>query len=96
MPSKQPRKYDDAFKGESVQLYLSSGKSYLQLSQDLNIPSSTLVGWVRSGKYHTVVSQLSSVEVEATKVLRKELTTVMRERDILKKALAIFSTDGTK
>ncbi len=44
------RSYDKEFKINAVSLYLSSGKSYQQISQDLGIPGSTLAGWVEEHK----------------------------------------------
>ncbi|WP_032112356.1 transposase [Candidatus Paracaedibacter symbiosus] len=89
------RTYDKEFKVNAMSLYLSSGKSYQQISQDLGIPGSTLAGWVEEhkkagaeafvGKGHIKIADNEIVQ------LRKELALVREERDILKKALGIFS-----
>jgi len=39
----KPRTYDTEFKLSSVNLYLSSGRTYEQVSQELGIPVGTLV-----------------------------------------------------
>lgn len=90
------RKYDRDFKVNAVQLYLQGKGSLSQLSEELGIPSSTLEGWIQAhklageqafpGKGHR------HPEDEVVHGLRKELERVRRERDILKKALAIFSS----
>jgi len=95
MKQRKVRSYDKEFKLNAVKLYSSSGKSYEQVSSELGIPSSTLVGWVHDhkkegieafpGKGHIKPSDLELVQ------LKKELATTREERDILKKALAIFS-----
>jgi len=97
MTKRSIRNYDNEFKHNAVSLYLSSGKSYPQLGEELGIASSTLAGWVNSGKYHTNGCSRKITEVELTelKKLRKELAHVKMERDILKKAVAIF-TNPTK
>lgn len=90
------RKYDTDFKLNAVKLYLSSGKKYKQISEELGVPSATLVGWVKEykndgdnafpGKGNTKHSDLEFMQ------LKKELAIVREERDILKKALGIFSS----
>jgi len=96
MSNQKSRNYDDEFKLSSVKLYYASGKSYAELSRDLGIPSSTLIGWVHSGKYHNKNKPnqiLDSETLQELSQLRKALKLANEERDILKKALAIFSTE---
>lgn len=95
MGIKNARFYDKEFKNNSVNLYLEGGRSYQEIASDLGIPCTTLVGWVREkkrngeeafpGKGHL------KPEEEKFKVLEREIERLKRERDILKKALAIFS-----
>ena len=90
------RNYDKEFKFNAIQLYLNSGRSYPKISDELGIPVGTLVTWVKSykaegknafpGKGH-----IKSSDVELVN-LRKELAIIREERDILKKALGIFSS----
>ena len=92
--SRKTRRYDDEFKKNTVSLYLTRGKSYPVLSEELGIPASTLTGWVNSGKYHSQGSskrKITEAELSELKQLRKELIRVRAERDILKKAVAIFA-----
>lgn len=87
------RSYDKEFKNNAVSLYLSSGKTYAQLGAELGISPSNLAGWVNSGKYHESGPnrKITGAELSELKKLRKELNHVRMERDILKKAVAIFS-----
>jgi len=93
MSNKNPRKYDDEFKKNAVSLYINSGKSYPVLGKELGIASSTLAGWVNIGKYHSngPNRKMTAAELSELKSLRKELAHVRMERDILKKAVAIFT-----
>jgi transposase len=93
MLARKVRTYDEDFKINAVSLYLSSGKSYPQLGEELGMAPSTLAGWVNSGRYHKDGSNHRITESELTelKKLRKELAHVRMERDILKKAVAIFT-----
>ena len=91
--TKKVRRYDDEFKHQAVRLYFEQGKSYKTLSDELGVPEATLAGWVNSGKYHQVSSgqRIDAATLAELKRLRSELSEIKEERDILKKALAIFS-----
>lgn len=89
------RAYDREFKLNAVQLYHSSGRGYKKTSSELGIPISTLVHWVQDHKKNGQESfpgkgYLKPSEAEYAQ-LRKELAVTREERDILKKALGIFS-----
>ena len=92
MSKREVRNYDEEFKCNAVSLYLNSGKSCPALAKELGIPISTLGCWVNNGKYHTSTGKrkITAAELEELKMLRKELIHVKMERDILKKAVAIF------
>jgi transposase-like protein len=91
--TKQVRQYDKDFKEQAVRLYMSRETSYPKLGKELGIPSSTLAAWVREySKALEKDSNSSSLSVhEEMMKLRKEVSHLREERDILKKALAIFS-----
>lgn len=95
MNQDRARNYDKDFKLNAVKLYHTSGKTLCQLSEELGIPKTTLAGWVHSHKRDGVEAfpgkgylKVSDAEISH---LRKELSVVREERDILKKALSIFS-----
>lgn len=89
------RTYDRDFKINAVNLHKSSGRSINLIAQELGLSTSTLSKWIREytrdekesfpGKGHI---KDRDAEVMA---LRKELIHLRQERDILKKAVAIFS-----
>jgi transposase len=96
-PSEQlePRIYTRDFKREAVRLSESSEKTVAQIARDLGIPERVLYRWRRElreqpeqafpGKGHQ-----SELE-EENRRLRRELEVLKQEREILKKAVAIFS-----
>lgn len=89
------RTYDKDFKINAVNLYKSSGRSLKTIAEELGLATSTLSQWVQDYKREGNKSfpgkgQVRSSE-EELRALRKELTHVRQERDILKKAVAIFS-----
>lgn len=93
--TRKVRKFDEEFKRRAVQLYRSSGKSYGVLAEELGISINTLHGWVKHPRYMSLgATNGEDIDVvKEFKALKRELSIVKEERDILKKALAIFSGD---
>lgn len=90
----QRRKFDAQFKMEAVRLVLN-GKSIKQAASDLGINASLLARWRReylADHQHAFPGKGNlKPEDEEMRQLKKQLRDVMEERDILKKAMAIFS-----
>jgi len=96
-------KYTKEFRDSTIQLVMNSDKSAYQIAQDLDINDKTLYSWIRAYKkannIHTDdrrTSQKSSSKEtleEENKRLRKELSVVKQEREILKKATAYFAKE---
>jgi len=78
------RKYDDEFKQQAVAM-VRNGQSVHSVAQALGISDNVLHQWRRAA-----IDNQSSSELEVDK-LRQRLKQVEMERDILKKALSIFS-----
>ena len=96
MSKKNTRSYDKEFKLNVIKLYLESGRSYRQIGNELGVPEATLAGWVGDYKKDEQNSfpgkgHQKPADEELTQ-LRKELAIAREERDILKKALGIFSS----
>jgi transposase len=90
------KKYDNAFKVMIVEL-LKSGIKAKQVSDEYCLNVSMIGRWRReyaskSGDF-SKKREISSEELEL-KALKKELRDVKMERDILKKAVSIFSKSG--
>jgi transposase len=89
------RKYDREFKLEAVRLVTQGGRPVVEVARDLGIHENLLYNWRQKylddtahafpGKGHLKPAD------EEMRRLKKELTDVKEEREILKKALAIFS-----
>lgn len=89
------RTYDKEFKISAVNLYKARGHSLKTIAGELGISTSTLSEWVKAykqggDKNFPGKGQCKPPEAEIRE-LRRELLHVQQERDILKKALAIFS-----
>ncbi len=87
------KKYENDFKVMIVEL-LKSGRSTKEISEEYDLNNSMIRRWrreyeVKSGDF-SKKRELSKEEQEL-KALKKELRDVKMERDILKKAVSIFS-----
>jgi len=98
MDKKNYRSYPEAFKLEALGVLQKGDKSAGQIERELGITPGLLVKWraryqaVRQGRQavHWEPSDLESAKAEI-KRLRRELAETEEERDILKKAVNIFS-----
>jgi len=93
--SKQRRRYTKEFKTEAIQLVQSQGGNASSVARNLGIDQNTLNRWIREYKADkdNAFPGLGNLN-DADALLRKAekaLSDVTMERDILKKALAIFS-----
>lgn len=89
------RHYSPEFKIKAVELSKHKG-ALKSVSAELGIPNDNLRRWVReydSGKFSSenVTHKVKSKEEEELIRLKKELYETKMERDILKKAVGIFS-----
>ncbi len=94
---KRYRTYTKEFKLEALELLASSGKSAAQLERELGITKGLLLKWrdryqVRreQGEVSLAPSDLAAAQAEVRQ-LRRQLAIAEQERDILKKAVSIFS-----
>ena len=89
------RTYSREFKLEAVRLAETSGKSIKQLEKDLGIGEGCIRQWKRKlaaeGWYAFPGHGKLPPDEERVRQLERELEIVRQERDILKKAVAIFS-----
>ena len=88
------RQYTSAFKREAVQLSALGEKSAAQVARDLGITPKILYRWRAEARRvgpAALPGQGVASPAEDLAQLRREVAQLQQERDILKKALAIFS-----
>lgn len=91
------RRYDKDFKLSAVRLVIEGNRKISDVARDLGITEKILSRW--KAEYLTDIdgafpgSGHLKPEDENYRRLRRELDDVKQERDILKKALAIFSKE---
>jgi transposase len=92
---KTRRTYSREFKLEALRLAETSGKSDSQVERDLGISRGCLYRWraavAAEGKQAFPGQGRLGPEQEELRQLKREIEILRQERDILKKAVAIFS-----
>jgi transposase-like protein len=93
------RKFTREFKLEAVRLLKERGVGYTQASRDLGVHQSQVRGWVKSfadDPQHAFPGQgqMKPEQLEIAQ-LRREVTKLKAERDILKKAAAYSAKEST-
>lgn len=101
---KMLRKYSPEFKREAVRLLVESSRPGMEVASELGIPSGRLHEWRRQwerdpdgafpGKGGRPRKEVADLRESELRRLHRELARVREERDILKKALAIFSVES--
>jgi transposase len=98
---KTRREFTDEFKREAVVLLRDSGRPLTQVASELGLEPSVLRRWRsianRAGQVTSAVrpgaaAVAASAEQVEIRRLQKELERAQMERDILKKAVGIFSS----
>jgi transposase len=92
---KTQRIFTREFKMEAVQLVQTSKKPLAQIARDLGIADSTLHHWRKlfseQGEQSFPGSGHQTPQEEEMRHLRRENELLRQERDVLKKAIGIFS-----
>ena len=93
------RKFTREFKLEAVKLIKDRGVSYAHAARDLDVHQTVLRNWVKAFADDPVQAfpGHGQMKPEAAEIarLKRELTKLRAERDILKKAAAYFAKEST-
>lgn len=85
---KKRRQYDAEFKSNILKMH-EGGRSVSSLAESFGINENVIYRW--KSLANTTSAAADSSVLEENKRLRRELQETQQERDILKKALGIFS-----
>lgn len=89
--------YSKEFKEQAVELCLNNDKPDIEIADDLGVRPSTLASWkrkyLRKNRKKSNSSEANLTDAQKIKQLQRKLAIAEEERDILKKALAIFSSN---
>jgi transposase len=92
------RVYTAEFKAQAAQLVVRDGLGLTEAARRLSISVKTLANWVSAARHGTQVNvgttrqPVTELEAEVAR-LRRELSEMKMERDLLKKATAYFAKD---
>ena len=87
------KKYTDEFKRDVLAMAAEGTRSVAQLERDLDITTGLVYKWQQRYRVKGETLQPSEDRAEQAELrrLRRELEVVRQERDILKKAIQVFS-----
>jgi len=94
MASKPRRKYTQEFKQQAVELIRSTGKSQAQIGRELGVSDHNISRWWQEYGQADNPNDTETISRQDYTAMQAELRRVKEERDILKKALNIFSRSG--
>ena len=94
---KVQKTYTPEFKREAVRLAQTSGKPIAQVARELGISDTSIHQWRKDLTEHSSEafpgSGHQTAQEEEVRRLKRELEAVKQERDIVKKAIGIFSRE---
>ncbi len=95
MSSRKYKQYPAEFRESSARLALESDQPITQTARELGVTAKKLYYWINvySGS-DTIPGRAKEPASEEIKRLKKELSKVKLERDILKKAAAYFAREA--
>jgi transposase len=88
-----PSKYPEEFRREAVALYRSSDRPRAQVAKSLGISDGSLAAWVKAAERDEAPGALDPSERAELERLRKEVTDLRTDREILRKAAAYFAQE---
>lgn len=98
MPSKKRRNFTPGQKADAVELVRRVG-SIAQVARDLELSQSSLYKWVQQAEIDEKRSPggpLTTDERQELRRLQREVSTLQKERDFLKKAAAFFAKEDDR
>ena len=99
-PVRKGGSYPREFREEAVRYWLSSGKKASEVAPELGVSDWSLNRWRKEMEQTEVSTTSQGAQLNALELakengrLRRENEMLSRQRDILKKAISIFSADN--
>lgn len=94
MEVKRRRKYSKEFQQDVINMLRTGNKNVPELSKELGIVEQVIYRWNKKQNGNSNQEEKVSDREKELRELRRRLADVTEERDILKKAVSIFSKQG--
>lgn len=94
MEVKSRRKYSKEYQQDVLNMLKAGNKSVPELSKELGIAEQVIYRWNKKQKIKNPVEEKIGDHEKELREIRSRLAEVTEERDILKKAVSIFSKQG--
>lgn len=94
MEVKSRRRYSKEFQQDVINMLRTGNKNVPELSKELGIAEQVIYRWNKKQNGNTPQDEKLSDKEKELRELRSKLADVTEERDILKKAVSIFSKQG--
>jgi transposase len=94
MEVRSRKRYSKEFRQDVLNMLKTGNKKVSELSRDLGISEPIIYRWYKAVSGNTVQEEKLSEQEKELRELRSKLADVTEERDILKKAVSIFSKQG--
>lgn len=94
MEKRKLKRFDKEFKISAVKMITEAGHSTAEVARSLDINVNVLYNWKKKYSGEGAKAFIGTGHLTELSALRKQLREVTMERDILKKAVGIFSKEG--
>lgn len=95
MEVQKRKQYSKTYQEDVVNMLKAGNKGVQEISKDLGIASTIIYRWYQKRNGKTKAEEKVGDQEKELRELRSKLADVTEERDILKKAVSIFSKQGT-
>jgi len=94
MEVQKRKQYSKTYQEDVVNMLKAGNKGVQEISKDLGIASTIIYRWYQKRNGKTKAEEKVGDQEKELRELRSKLADVTEERDILKKAVSIFSKQG--
>lgn len=94
MEVRRRRKFSKEFRNDVLNILKTGDKKVPELSKELGIAEQVIYRWYKKSNVSRVEEEKVGDQGKEVRELRAKLADITEERDILKKAVSIFSKQG--
>ena len=88
--AEQRRRFDADFRAGAVRIVLETGRPIAEVGRDLGVHPGTLGNWVKQARAQSAPGGLDGDEREELVRLRREVSELRMQRDVLKRSVVLW------